>query len=116
MHVVFPSRSPIQQRDDSACTGARAAEEQAFYDCYGADSIVGFFRCIEALSALGEAQILRFGRLALGGYTMFLPASGQCRGLGRELGDPCPVTGSDGLFRYDPGTADAKDIGKSKIR
>lgn len=74
MHVIFPSRSPVQQRDDHRRIDVRAAEEQAFYDCYGSDSIVGFFRCIEALSALGDAPILAFGRLVLGGYTVFTSA------------------------------------------
>lgn len=71
MHVIFPSRSPTQKRDDHVRVDVRAAEEQAFYECHGSDSIIGFFRCIEALSALGDAPILAFGRLALGGYTVF---------------------------------------------
>jgi len=78
MHVIFPSRSPHQQPDDHVRIDVRAAEEQAFYECHGADEIVGFFRCIEALSALGTlpAQV---GRLARGWlervHTAFRPVS-----------------------------------------
>lgn len=64
MVPIFPVKLNSQWRNDSADVNIRAAKEQKFYDHYGSDSIVGFFRFIQAVSELLDAPTMLFDRLS----------------------------------------------------
>jgi len=54
MSPIVTFKSLHQWINDSKNVTDRAGKEQAFYDQYGSDSIIGFFHLLQALSALAD--------------------------------------------------------------
>jgi hypothetical protein len=63
MVPVLTLKSNVSQIDDGASVNIRVAKEQEFYDQFGADSIVRFFRFIQSVDTILNAPAILFDGL-----------------------------------------------------